>query len=148
MADIIVATLFRDNQAKLGMPDIDELLAERDVLVNALTEKKMRNRALAAKYAYTNAMWDAERKVRLSLSRLKVRDELAAKDQKVTDATLDAMAHADAEYRKFVNESFVERANYLSAEAEYARDENAIDAITERIRRANITGKSFAMEGR
>jgi hypothetical protein len=146
MPDILVGTLFRDNQAKLGMPDIDELLAERDVLVSALADKKVRNKALAAKFAYTTSMWDAERTVRKSLALLKVRDAAENEGKKYTDKVLDALAHADADYRKWLTDSFVERAQYLSAEAEYARDEERIDAITERIRRANITGRSFAFE--
>lgn len=61
---------------------------------------------------------DASRKVTLSIRLLAIRDALP---EKITEKVLDAMAHADAEYIKWVDSHVVARAEWLALDAQRNR---------------------------
>jgi hypothetical protein len=106
-------------EARAGAESLDALQAERLTLVR-------QSAALATLYG-PFGMWDTQRKRRLSVAELKVRNEAADRSEKVTDKAVDALAHVDPEYVAFLERSLVEKADYLVLQVQ-------IDALTERIR--------------
>lgn len=131
MTDTLYTPAFDELQARAGLPPIDELLAERTALV-----AKWANHAAL----YDNfGMWDAERKKRLAIAALQVRkakDDLGAK---YTQGMVEDEAHAWPAYRQFLDESVTGKAEWLIAK-------DKMDAIGQRIQRANVLGKFAASE--
>lgn len=126
-------TPFDDLQARAGLPSIDEALAERSKLIG-----QWANHAAL----YDNfGLWDSERKRRLAAAALQVR---AAKDSlgmKYTQGLVEDEAHVWPAYAKFLDESVKGKAEWLVAK-------DRIDAITQRIQRANVLAKFAANEPR
>lgn len=107
-------------EARVGIPSLDTLQAER--------------RALVAQIAPLRALYgpfggfDARRKVLLAVCAKEARD--GAKDVKLTEAAIQDAAHAHDAYRDWLDRSEVERTEYIVLE-------DAITALTERIHRDN-----------
>lgn len=133
MPDTVFAS-FVERQSAIGVPDVDTELAERHKLVEA-------NKTRAALYGPGN-MWDAIRKSRWAVARLRIKGDIIAKGDKVpSEATLDMLAYADDTYKAWLEWSEQDKAMY-----EVERD--TIDAITTRIRRADAVVRYAAMEPR
>ena len=117
-----VMTAFREAQAGAGIPDVDDLLAKRAALIDA----HKHDMAMYGPFG----MWESERKKRLALAVLAVRDQhLANPGAKLPIAALlDAESHAHPQYVAFLNESFVGKARWLQVQ-------DQIDAIDQRILR-------------
>lgn len=130
MPDIIY-TPFNELQARAGLPDIDEALAERSRLIREWASH-------AALYDHFG-MWDAERKKRLAVAALQVRAAKDALGAKYTQGMVEDEAHAWPAYVKFLNESVQGKAEWLVAK-------DQIDAITQRIQRANVLARFAASE--
>jgi hypothetical protein len=129
VTDIIFAEL----HARAGIPSIDEALAERSALVKEWASH-------AAMYD-NYGLWDSERKRRLAAAALQVR---AAKDSlgmKYTQGLVEDEAHVWPAYTKFLDESVKGKAEWLIAK-------DRIDAITQRIQRANVLARFAASEPR
>lgn len=72
-------------------------------------------------------MWDAKRKQVLALCDLKVRDEALGREEKLTEAKVDTLAHAHPEYQAFLSRSVEEKAAWLVLE-------NDLSDLNDRIR--------------
>ena len=71
--------------------------------------------------------WDAKRKVLLAVCAVQARDEA---ETKLTEATVNDLAHTADAYRDFIERSEAERVQYVLLD-------NAITDLTERIHRDN-----------
>lgn len=75
--------------------------------------------------------WDSKRKALLEAMKVKYRMAFAEAGQKATDAAVDANAHADEQYVRFVDEG-------ITGHIDYLRLQNDYDELTERIRSREI----------
>ena len=132
MPDILY-TPFNELQARAGLPDIDEALAERSALIGQWAN----HAAMFDAYG----MFEVERKRRLAVAALQVRAAKDAIGAKYTQGMVEDEAHAWPAYTKFLNESITGKAEWLVAK-------DRIDAITQRIQRANVLAKFAANEPR
>ena len=132
MPDLIYTPeVFNEAQIRSGVQPVDELLAERHALITA-------NATRAALYGPGN-VWDASRKSRWAVARLRIKGELIKAGEKWSEAGLDALAYADQKYVDWLAWSEEDKAEY-----EIERDN--IDAITERIRRGALVMKAYTYE--
>lgn len=83
--------------------------------------------------------WDARRKHLLAAIALRVRARLEAKGGKVTDAIIDAEAHADPQYERVIDQGIAEAAEYFRLQTE-------LDEIEERIRSREIALQAYNAE--
>lgn len=132
MADILY-TPFGELQARAGLPDIDEALAERTKLVT-----KWANHA-AMFDAY--GMFEVERKRRLAAAALQVRAAKDALGVKYTQGMIEDESHVWPAYTRFLDEAVQGKAEWLIAK-------DKIDSITQRIQRANVLARFAANEPR
>lgn len=107
-------------EARAGIQSLDLLQAKRSALVADAAP-------LRALYGSFGG-WDAKRKVLLAIQELRVRDEAARAETKLTEGKVDALAHASAAYQAFIDQSNLERSRWIILE-------DAIDALTEQINR-------------
>lgn len=107
-------TPMADTEARMGIQPVEELLAQRALLVRKAAR-------LAAVYG-PFGVWEARRKELLALCTLKIRDaELDRPEgerRRLTDKLLDAEAHAHPEYQAFLSRSVEEKASWLVLEDE------------------------------
>lgn len=135
MADHIVArSPMRRTEEQLGVRPIEELLAERDRLVEQVA-------TLRARYGGWGT-FDHLRKIELAriaglIRAQAVRDKLP----KMTAAEIDDGAHSHPDYRDFITTATVER-------AEWAKLESRIEAIDATIQRANAVIRFMTSEAR
>ena len=61
--------------------------------------------------------FDHLRKTKLSVTALRIRDEKQAKGEKITEASIDQLAHADGEYIGWLDGQTTARAEWLSLDA-------------------------------
>lgn len=120
-------------EARLGIQSVEELLAKRRELVRALAP-------LRARYG-PYGTWDAERKVRLSAIKAKLRAEFARDGARPTEAMLDDEAHAHPDYAEFIVTATRERARWVNGE-------NAVQEIYDLIRRDQSLAHFVAQETR
>lgn len=93
-------------EVTLGVEPMDVLEAELDVM----SDEWARGWALYG----PGGGWSDVRKAMLSAREIAIRDTWnEIKLGKMTDAKLDAEAHADPEYRKFLDRSMLERAQWI-----------------------------------
>jgi len=107
-------------EARAGLRSLDALHATRSALVAEVAP-------LASLYGPFGG-WDATRKIMLSVAELRVRDEAAQAEVKLTEGKVDALAHVRAEYKAFIEQSNLDRARYIVLN-------DAIESISEQIRR-------------
>jgi hypothetical protein len=88
---------FAEIQQRMGIPPIEELLAERDDLVRQVAPL----RAVHGSYG----TYDAYRKIELAVIAQIVRAEAAAKGTKVTEAFIEEAAHASDRYLDFITKA-------------------------------------------
>jgi hypothetical protein len=116
MPDTIIA---RSVESRAEVESLDALHAER----RALLADFARLRALHGPFG----AFDAKRKAMLSAVAVRVRMELQAKGEKTTEAFIDAAAHADEQYQRFLDESVREKVAFIEADTR-------MNEIEERIR--------------
>lgn len=130
MADHIV-TPTSDIETRMGVQPLDELLAERDVLVKKAA-------VLRAKHAPFGT-YDALRKIQLALSAQAIRETLHTSGGKMTETAISDAAHADETYMAFVLEATKEK-------AEWTQLENLIQGIQDTIMRGQAVARFVAGE--
>ena len=116
MSDTIVA---RSVESRAEVESLDALHAERRALLPEYTKL----RALYGPFGTA----DARRKAMVSVVAIRVRRDLLAKNEKVTEAYLDAAAHADEQYQRHLDERDAGAARYLKLDT-------TVTEIEERIR--------------
>lgn len=120
-------------EVRMGIPPLEGLLAERDVLVKQVAE-------LRAKHGNFGT-WDHLRKIELEKIAAVIRAKAVADSVKITEAALDEAAHADMRYVDFVTEGTLEKARWIELE-------NQIQGIEDVIRRGNTVASYLAAEAR
>ena len=117
-------------------PDIVRPIEER-AEVDALGDLQQRRRALLTQLAPLkalhghNGVWDNKRKQMLEAIKVRVRMALDAAGKKATDSGVDALAHADEQYARFIDAGIEDRIQYIVLQ-------NEADEIAERIRSREI----------
>lgn len=109
-----------DMELSNGAEPLDELLAELDKTEATWAEG-------AALYG-PGGLFDAQRKAKLCVIGVELRDMLTKNGGKVTEASIDQMAHADDGYLKFLDEHERLRGDWLLLNAQR-------DAIMLRVQR-------------
>lgn len=118
-----------DVENRMGIQPIEELLAERDTLVQQVAPLRARHGPFGT--------WDALRKIHLSASAAVVRAK--AGDTKVTEASIDQAAHTHPDYVAFVQEGTQEKADWIVLE-------NKIQAIADTINRGQAVARYLSSE--
>ena len=131
MADAIVATMFREAQARAGVPDLEELHEKRRALITA-------NARLLASQSPKN-VYDGRRKILTSVALLRIKNELDAKGEKYTAPVLEAMANVDPTVQRFIDQ-------WETDGAMIAVVENQIREIDDLIYRGNLVMRQYASE--
>lgn len=93
---------------------------EADVLLQKLSSTHEEWAAGAARFG-PGGTFDAHRKSVLAVRSLQERDAAAGRGEKITEAKLDEAAHADEDYRAWLDGQTVKRAEWLTLDAK--RDE-------------------------
>jgi hypothetical protein len=89
----------------------------RDLLVNLAPLKALHGH---------NGIWDDKRKALLEAMKVKARMALTEAGQKATEGMVDAMAYADEQYARFIDDGITARIDYINLQ-------NELDEIAERI---------------
>lgn len=131
MPDQITVTALGEIEARMGIPSIEQLLAERDDLVKQVAPLRARHGPFGT--------YDALRKVELSTIASALRAQAVADGRKMTEAAIDEAAHADSRYVAFITQATQEK-------AEWAVQENAIQGINDAINRGNVVGRFLSQE--
>jgi hypothetical protein len=126
-------TPFGEIESRMGLPPIEELLAERDELVKHVAP-------LRAKHGPFGT-WDALRKVELATIAASLRARAVAEEppRKMTEAAIDEAAHSDGRYAAFIAAGTQEK-------ADWAVQENAIQGIADTINRGQAVARYLAAE--
>jgi hypothetical protein len=90
---------------------------EADALLQQLAETHQPWAWGAARYG-PGGTFDASRKAFLAVRSAQVRDEYADRGEKITEARLDEVAHADEGYREWLDAQTIDRASWLKLDAE------------------------------
>lgn len=132
MPDHIVAqTALGEIEARIGLQPLEELLAERDTLVQQVADLRARHGPFGT--------YQDIRKIQLASIAATLRAKAVAEERKLTEAAIDEAAHADGRYVDFVTMATREK-------AEWAVAENRIQGIGDTIRRANAIAHYLAAE--
>lgn len=113
--------------------------------VDSLEDLHARRRHLLVQLAPLKALhgpfgtWDAKRKQLLEGLKVRHRMQLAAENTKATEGLIDALAHADPQYERFLDES-------TAAKAEYLTLDNELTEIAERIEGRNAALYAYSAE--
>ncbi|HET9948791.1 MAG TPA: hypothetical protein VFQ22_07705 [Longimicrobiales bacterium] len=108
--DFAQAVAVADHERALGVEPLDELLADLDK-----TEAEW---ARGAALYGPGGTLDNLRKALLCTIALRIRDAKAEKGEKVTEAAIEQMAHADVGYREFLDQHTMARAEWLTLDAQ------------------------------
>ena len=120
-----------DMESKLGIQPIEELLAERAVLVKRVAD-------LRARYG-SGGTWDALRKTQLCQIAALIRAEAVRDSRKMTEAQLDQEAHADPRYVGAITQATKDR-------VEWAILEDQIQGVNETINRGQVVARFAVAE--
>ena len=122
-----------DTEARMGIEPIDQLLAEREHLVNQVVD-------LRAKYGPFGT-WDHLRKITLSVIKGAIRAQAVRDKRKLNNEQVDEEAHAHPDYIELVTVATRER-------AEWAKLEARVEAIGFRINRGQSIARYLSSEPR
>jgi hypothetical protein len=128
---IIAQTALAEIEARMGLPPLEGLLAERDELVQRAAD-------LRAKHGPFGT-YDALRKVEWATIATTLRAKAFAAGEKMTESAIEQAAHADPRYMEFITHATREK-------AEWAIAENRITGIGDTILRANAIARYLAAE--
>lgn len=115
--------------------------------IDSLEDLHTRRRQLLPEYGAlralhgSNGKWDAKRKQMLEAIKVRVRMDARKREEKVTEAYIDALAHADESYDKMITESIVAATRYFELECEMSE-------IEERIRSRELAILAYNAEAR
>jgi len=86
-------------------------------------------------------LWDSKRKRLLEALKVRQRLGLMEKNVKVTDGAIEAMAYADEQYERFLDEGERSRIEYIN-------QQNELDEITEKIQDRESCLYAYSAEAR
>lgn len=126
-----VRTYLGDVESRMGIQPLEELLAERDELVQQVAPLRARHGPFGS---YSDL-----RKIELAQIAQVLRLQAMRDSVKQTEAALDEAAHADARYVAFVVQATKEK-------AEWAMLENRVQGINDTINRGQAIARFLASE--
>lgn len=101
--------------------------------IDSLGDLQQRRRQLLPEYASLRALhgpngkWDAKRKSYLEAMKIKARLALKESGEKITDATVDAYAHADDAYVQFLLDGELAATRFVEVETSITELEERIE---------------------
>lgn len=128
---VIAKTPMGDLEAKMGIPPLEGLLAERDELVASAA----RLRAVHG----PNGTYDALRKSELAKIQAMIRAQAVMEGKRVTENYLEESSHAHEQYAAWIAEMTSQKADWFIAE-------NRIQGIADTIFRGNAIARYLASE--
>lgn len=128
---VVARTSMAELEAKMGIPPLEGLLAERDELVSQVARLRARHGSFGT--------WDSERKIALAQAGAVIRAQSALEQRKVTEAAIDEGSHTAPSYVDFVTASISEKADWIVLE-------NRIQGIEDTLLRANAIARYLAAE--
>jgi hypothetical protein len=129
----VTRTPMGDVEARMSVQPIEELLAERAVLVKRVAD-------LRARYG-PGGVFNDLRKVQLAQISALIRAQAVRDTRKTTESQLDEEAHADPRYVGFITAATKDR-------AEWAILEDQIQGIDETIARGQAVARFVSAEAR
>ena len=133
MADIIVATMFREAQARAGVPDLDDLHDKRRTIIETHGELMALHR--------NKSLLDARRKETLALCALEVRHKHETAGTRVTEKLVEDEAHVHPRYRQWISDTIVGGAKALMYE-------NLVQEVEETVNRGQSVMRQYTQEPR
>ena len=133
MTDVIVATMFKDAQAKAGCPDLEDIHDKRRTIIESHGEKMALHR--------NKSLLDARRKEILALCALETRHEHEKAGLKYTEKMIEDKAHAHPRYSKWISDTIAEGANALMYE-------NLVQECDELVNRGQAVMRQYSSEPR
>jgi hypothetical protein len=131
MADQIVATMFREAQARAGVPDLDDLHDKRRTIIETHGELMALHR--------NKSLLDARRKETLALCALEVRHKHDSAGTRVTEKLVEDEAHVHPRYRQWISDTIVGGAKALMYE-------NVVNECNETIERGKSVMYQYSTE--
>lgn len=126
----------------------DEMSAlESRAEVDSLGDLHARRRQLMTQLAPLQALygafglWDSRRKQLLESLKVRARMALSTGEKRPTEAQIDAAAHADPQYEKFLDDSYDAKVQFINMDTE-------LSEIQERIRNRELAIMAFTAECR
>lgn len=116
--DVLPADVLKAIESRADVDSLGDLHARRRQLLQQIAP-------LIADYG-PFGLWDAKRKRLLEALKIKARAALTEGGAKTTEAAIDATAHADEQYERFLDDSYKGKIDYINGDCELAE-------ITERI---------------
>src|SRR5436190_10467011 len=123
---VIARTSMAELEAKMGIPPLEGLLAERDELVAQVARLRARHGPFGT--------WDSERKIALEQAAAIIRAQSALEQRKVTESAIAEGSHTAPSYVDFVAMSVSEKADWIILE-------NRIQGIEDTLLRANAIAR-------
>ncbi len=112
----------RPVEGRAEIEPLEVLHAER----RALLREYSKLRALHG----SNGKWDAKRKMMLEAMKIKARANMTKRGDKITEAAVDAEAHADDDYTSFVIDGITGSTRYVEVETLVKEIEERIESRT------------------
>lgn len=146
MPDTIIAG---GRSLAVDMSDFEEELTalESRASLESLESLHQQRRQLLPEYAKLAALhgiggkWDARRKQYLEAAKIRCRAEASASNSKVTEAYVDALAHADEGYGRLVDEGIASATRYFELRT-------LMDEIEEKIKNRELSMLAYNAETR
>src|SRR5258706_11605351 len=93
--DVVIArTSMAELEAKMGIPPLEGLLAERDELVAQVARLRAKHGSFGT--------WDSERKIALAAAAALVRGQASLEQKRITESAIDEGAHTHPSYVDFI----------------------------------------------
>lgn len=125
--------------------ELTELESRADL--DSLEGLQVERRQLLPEFAPLKALhgpfgkFDHKRKAMLEACKIRARMEMQQKGEKITEAAVDALGHADGQYIAFIDEGIVNATRYIELDI-------AVSEIEERIRNREFSLLAFNAEAR
>lgn len=124
-------TTLSEVEARMGLPSLESLLAERDELVKLVAPLRARHGPFGT--------YQDIRKIELARVGAVIRARAVESGTKVTEAAIEEGAHSHPDYVAFVTDATNEKGGWIILE-------NRITGIADTIQRANVIGRFLAAE--
>ena len=131
MPDVIVAQMFRESQARAGVPDLEDIHDKRRTIIETHGELMALHR--------NKSLLDARRKEMLALCALEVRNQLEKGGGKFTEKLVEDKAHAHPRYSQWLSDTIVGGAKALMYE-------NLVQECDELVNRGQAVMRQYSSE--
>ena len=125
-------------EAKIGVPSLESLHAERDRIVNELVKLA----PLEAKYGPANRHDEFRSQLKSALA-VEERAKAAERNVKITEAAAEDAAKANDKYKSFLDLAMVEHIHYIERRTRLRGD---LDNVEEQIRNRELMVRAWIAE--